>query len=402
MSVEFDALAGPMPHQLRAGLIELRSGLPVSEPTSGATTQKKRKKRKKTIRYEIEAQIEMRPLGWFLYRDQSSGNQRMIMIGIKELIQASGFAVPVLARGNGEVIVGDLSVKAAHSLGLAEAPVILCDGWTLGRIRVFRQLAKEVPCTEWSLQTLASRLEEIEDGDLRVDIAAWTPAEIEAALAREQVPVSAALPSSPALLRLEFLNVAQEMIPELGLFLRPYLHAEPEVLKAVIRAWQVRFHLPDSWTADFAYSTVRMWERDPEAAEKLQWFVGAPAHDGREVGLFRYETEREWHEGYDFAEFKRSLHTALEESLERFGESRRAQDTGKIRRPQDLPRALRCLVMRVCLELTPGQIAKQPSFSREWTSLFRDMKAAAQLIGLTIPGPGRPKERGHSKDEVAP
>jgi hypothetical protein len=58
--------------------------------------------------------------------------------------------------------------------------------------------------------------------------------------------------------------------------------------------------------------------------------------------------------------------------------------------------------MRVCLKLTPGEITKQPSLSQTWTSLFRDMQAAAQLIGLTIPGPGRPKERGHSKDEVAP
>jgi hypothetical protein len=352
----------------------------------------------------LKLKMEMRPLGWFLYRDQSLGNKRRIVIKIKDLIQASGFKIPVLARGNGEVIVGDLSVKAAHSLGLAEAPVILCDGWTLGRIRVFRQLAKQVPWTEWSLETLASRFKEIEDGDLKVDVAAWTPVEIEAALAHEEVPVSAALPSSPALVQLEFLNVAQEMVPELGLSLRPYVHAETEVLQAVIRAWQLRFHLPDAWAADFAYSTVRMWERDPEAAEKLQWFVGASAQDGRVVAarLFRYETQREWHEGYDFAEFKRSLHAALEESLERFGKSRRARDTGMIRRPRDLPRALRCLVMRVCLKLTPGEITKQPSLSQTWTSLFRDMQAAAQLIGLTIPGPGRPKERGHSKDEVAP
>jgi hypothetical protein len=55
--------------------------------------------------------------------------------------------------------------------------------------------------------------------------------------------------------------------------------------------------------------------------------------------------------------------------------------------------------MRVCLKLTPGEITKQPSLSQTWTSLYRDMQAAAQLIGLTIPGRGRPTERGQ---EVAP
>ena len=149
-----NAIRGPALRHTRSaqGLSNIGSSLPLSGPLSGATTQKKRKK---GFVMRLKLKMEMRPLGWFLYRDQSLGNKRRIVIKIKDLIQASGFRIPVLARGNGEVIVGDLSVKAAHMLGLAEAPVILCDGWTLGQIRVFQQLAKEAAWSEWSLQSLA-------------------------------------------------------------------------------------------------------------------------------------------------------------------------------------------------------------------------------------------------------
>ena len=41
-----------------------------------------------------------------------------------------GFSVPVLARSSGEVVDGHLRLKGARRLGMAEVPVIPCDGWT--------------------------------------------------------------------------------------------------------------------------------------------------------------------------------------------------------------------------------------------------------------------------------
>ena len=41
-----------------------------------------------------------------------------------------GFKIPVLVRGDGEVIDGHLRLKAARKLGITEIPVILCDEWT--------------------------------------------------------------------------------------------------------------------------------------------------------------------------------------------------------------------------------------------------------------------------------
>src|SRR6185437_13367426 len=51
-----------------------------------------------------------------------------------------GFKIPVLARGDGEVVDGHLRLKAARKLGIAEIPVILCDEWTEAQVRAFRLL----------------------------------------------------------------------------------------------------------------------------------------------------------------------------------------------------------------------------------------------------------------------
>lgn len=45
-------------------------------------------------------------------------------------IREFGFKIPVLARGDGEVVDGHLRLKAARQLGIVEFPVILCDEWT--------------------------------------------------------------------------------------------------------------------------------------------------------------------------------------------------------------------------------------------------------------------------------
>lgn len=51
-------------------------------------------------------------------------------------IQEFGFKIPVLARTDGEVVDGHLSLKAARKLGLAEVPVILCDEWSPAQVKL--------------------------------------------------------------------------------------------------------------------------------------------------------------------------------------------------------------------------------------------------------------------------
>ena len=42
-------------------------------------------------------------------------------------IREFGFKIPVLARGDGEIVDGHLRLKAPRKLGITEAPVLLCD-----------------------------------------------------------------------------------------------------------------------------------------------------------------------------------------------------------------------------------------------------------------------------------
>ena len=50
-------------------------------------------------------------------------------------IREFGFKIPVLARGDGEVVDGHLRLKAARKLGINDVPVILCDEWTPAQVK---------------------------------------------------------------------------------------------------------------------------------------------------------------------------------------------------------------------------------------------------------------------------
>jgi hypothetical protein len=174
------------------------------------------------------------------------------------------------------------------------------------------------------------------------------------------------------------------------------MRAQDEGLRIqVIRAWQAHFKLQQRWAFECAWSTLTMWDRFPETQRSLQWF-GAPrarnlADDGLESFTFR--VERQFHHGLDFGWFKQSVHGALEANLEQFGKTVGAEDLGKRRRPKDLDRAFECLALRVCQGLSPTEISQRPKYRRDWTTLSRDIKSAAELVGLEPPPRGRPPRK---------
>jgi DNA modification methylase len=57
-----------------------------------------------------------------------------------EALREFGFRIPLLVRGDGEVIDGHLRLKAALAMGLAEVPVITADDMTPEQIRALRLL----------------------------------------------------------------------------------------------------------------------------------------------------------------------------------------------------------------------------------------------------------------------
>src|ERR1035441_2513174 len=83
-------------------------------------------------------------------------------------IREFGFKIPCLVRSDGEVVDGELRLKAARKLGLTEVPVILCDEWTPTQVKAFRLLVnRSAAWADWDEGLLALELQELnEDYDL--------------------------------------------------------------------------------------------------------------------------------------------------------------------------------------------------------------------------------------------
>ena len=57
---------------------------------------------------------------------------------IRASIREFGFAVPILAKSDGEVTGGHLRLKGAIAETMREVPVIPCDGWTEAQVKAFQ------------------------------------------------------------------------------------------------------------------------------------------------------------------------------------------------------------------------------------------------------------------------
>jgi hypothetical protein len=193
--------------------------------------------------------------------------------------------------------------------------------------------------------------------------------------------------------RVDFLQAAQKIKPELGEELRRYgLPSEGNDRRKVIGEWQGRFDLPEEWVGECAWSTLAMWDRHPEYRDKLVWFGTPPSPNLAEIErpIFQYTVERPFDAQLGFEWFKRTAHSALEEALEAFGE-RHSVDTESERHPRDLGRALECLALMRCKQLSIEQIRKLPGHARDRTAVWREIRAAARFLGLHLPSRGQPR-----------
>ncbi len=91
-----------------------------------------------------------------------------------------GFAVPVLAKSDGEVVDGHLRLKAAIKAGLQEVPVIPCDGWTPEQVKAFRLLAnRSVAWADWDLDALALEFGELKTAGFDLNLTGFDSREID-------------------------------------------------------------------------------------------------------------------------------------------------------------------------------------------------------------------------------
>lgn len=95
-------------------------------------------------------------------------------------IREFGFKIPCLVRSDGEVVDGDLRLKAARKLGLTEVPVILCDEWTPAQVKAFRLLVnRSAAWADWDEELLALELQELNESDFDLSLTGFEPPEID-------------------------------------------------------------------------------------------------------------------------------------------------------------------------------------------------------------------------------
>lgn len=86
-------------------------------------------------------------------------------------IEEYGFRIPILALADGEVVDGDLRLKAARAMGRPTVPVLLAEGMTPEQVRAFRILANSsVAWSRWDDEELARELRELWAADFDLEL----------------------------------------------------------------------------------------------------------------------------------------------------------------------------------------------------------------------------------------
>src|SRR5258706_314024 len=115
--------------------------------------------------------IETRSIDWFNPYQRNPRKNNSVVGRMEESIHEFGFKIPVLARSDGEVVDGDLRLKAAKKLGIREVPVILCDEWTPAQVKAFRLMVnRSVTWAEWDEELLGQELLELKNLDYDLNL----------------------------------------------------------------------------------------------------------------------------------------------------------------------------------------------------------------------------------------
>src|SRR5271170_2432845 len=100
---------------------------------------------------------------------------------IRASIREFGFAVPILAKSDGEVIDGHLRLKGAIAEKLQTVPVIPCDGWTDAQVKAFRLMVnRSVDWADWDLELLAAEFGDLQALDFDLTLTGFDAKEIDA------------------------------------------------------------------------------------------------------------------------------------------------------------------------------------------------------------------------------
>jgi hypothetical protein len=191
--------------------------------------------------------------------------------------------------------------------------------------------------------------------------------------------------------RQAFLDALKRQFPAACRYLRVWaLHRDDARRSEVVTAWQKHLNLEYSWVFESGCATVAVWNVAPGEARALTMHATPAAVNRAEIeSTFHFSLDREYFATSDFAQFRASIHSALESALDEFAEATGARDIHESHVPVNLERAFDCLALRICRGWRPARIMGR--FHQDWSALYRDMQSVAKLIGISLPLPGRPR-----------
>jgi DNA modification methylase len=142
--------------------------------------------------------VEYWPVGRLKPYDRNPRKNDKAVDRIRASIREFGFAVPILAKSDGEVIDGHLRLKGAIAEKMREVPVVPCDGWTDAQVRAFRLIVnRSVTWADWDEEALALELQEIQESDFDLSLTGFDPGEIDNLLALEDEEKANEVPPLP-------------------------------------------------------------------------------------------------------------------------------------------------------------------------------------------------------------
>jgi DNA modification methylase len=113
------------------------------------------------------------------YENNPRKNDRVVG-QMEESIREYGFRVPVLVKGDGEVIDGHLRLKAARKMGLGTVPVIRVDDLSEEKIKAFRLLVnRSVDWAVWDDEGLGRELRELMEVGFDLNLTGFSTLEID-------------------------------------------------------------------------------------------------------------------------------------------------------------------------------------------------------------------------------
>lgn len=115
--------------------------------------------------------IEMLPISALLPYVGNPRKNDQAVEQVAKAIREFGFRVPVIIRGEGEVIDGHLRLKAARHIGLEAVPVVRADDMTDAQVKAFRiSVNRMAELAEWDLDLLKVELQDLQDLGMAVDL----------------------------------------------------------------------------------------------------------------------------------------------------------------------------------------------------------------------------------------